>query len=118
MNRLESKRQRIIRRKIRVKAAISGTTSRPRLSVHISNKHITAQVIDDTKKTTLLYVSTASNKDLPDNLTEKAKWAGKEIAAKAKKAKISRVVLDRAGKKYHGRLKTLADTARQEGMEL
>lgn len=96
-----------------------GTTDRPRLSVRISNRHVLAQIIDDETHKTLAQVSTAS-KDIPKtikNLTEKSEWAGKEIAGRAKKAKVSKVVFDRGHKLYHGRIKTLADTARKEGLD-
>jgi len=116
MNYLAHKRTNQKRRANRVRATISGTTKQPRLAVFISNLHVTAQIIDDSKGTTLAYVTTAGNK-VPGNLTEKASWVGIELAAKAKKAKLSKVVFDRSGRKYHGRVKVLADAARSGGLE-
>ena len=100
----------------RTRAKIHGTASRPRLTVHISNMHITAQVIDDDKKTTLAYATTVGQK-LTGTKTEKAAKIGKEIAEKAKKAKIKKVVFDRGSLIYAGRLSALADAARKEGLE-
>jgi large subunit ribosomal protein L18 len=78
--------------------------------------HIHAQIIDDTKSTTLAYVTTVGQK-LDGNMTAKAQWVGKEIATNAKKAKIGKVVFDRGARKYHGRIKALADAARENGLE-
>lgn len=100
----------------RTRAKIHGTAERPRLSVHISNQHITAQIIDDNKSATLVYATTIGSK-LTGNKTEKAAAIGKEIAEKAKKAKIKTVVFDRGAKLYAGRLSALADAARKEGLE-
>ena len=100
----------------RTRAKIHGTAERPRLSVHISNKHITAQIIDDDKKTTLAYATTVGGK-ATGTKTELAQKVGAEIAAKAKKAKIKTVVFDRGAKLYAGRMSALADAARKEGLE-
>ncbi len=100
----------------RTRAKIHGTSERPRLTVHISNMHITAQLIDDDKKITLAYSSTVGKK-LTGNMTEKAAVIGKEIAEKAKKAKVKTVVFDRGSKLYAGRMSALADAARKEGLE-
>ena len=100
----------------RTRAKIHGTAERPRLSVHISNQHITAQVIDDDTSKTLAYATTVGSK-LTGNKAEKAAAIGKEIADKAKKAKIKTVVFDRGAKLYAGRMSALADAARQEGLE-
>ena len=100
----------------RTRAKIHGTAERPRLSVHISNIHITAQIINDDKSTTLAYATTVGSK-LTGSKTEKAAAIGKEIAEKAKKAKIKTVVFDRGAKLYAGRLSALADAARKEGLE-
>jgi large subunit ribosomal protein L18 len=116
MNELAHKRINQKRRANRVRTVIGRNGSRPRLSVHISNLHITAQVIDDTKSSTLAYATTVGQK-IEGNMTDKAAWVGKEIASKAKKAKISKVVFDRGANHYHGRIKVLADTARAEGLE-
>lgn len=104
-------------RKARIRSKVYGTTTRPRLSVYISNTHITAQLIDDTKHQTLGYVTTVGQKNLNGTMTEKAKWVGDEIGKKAKVLKVKQVVLDRNGKLYHGRVATLADAARKSGLE-
>ena len=104
------------RRVNRIRSRISGTPERPRLTVRVSNLHITAQVIDDTQGKTLAYASTIGKK-ASDTMTEKAAVVGAEIAKAAKAAKVNQVVFDRAGKRYHGRVKALADAARQAGLE-
>ena len=116
MDRLTHKTQIAARRAGRVRASLTGTTERPRLSVHISNMHVSAQIIDDTKSTTLAYATTIGRK-LEGNMTAKAATIGEEIAKKALKAKINKVVFDRGSKIYHGRVKTLADAARSGGLE-
>ncbi len=100
----------------RTRAKIHGTAERPRLSVHISNKHITAQLIDDDKKATLAHATTIGTK-LNGSKTDLATKIGQEIAQKAKKAKIKTVVFDRGAKLYAGRMSALADAARKEGLE-
>jgi large subunit ribosomal protein L18 len=116
MNRLAHKQMNAARRANRVAAVIRGTAERPRLAVHVSNIHISAQIIDDTAGSTLAAASTVGKK-LDGTMTEKASSVGKDIAAKAKKAKINKVVLDRSSKQYHGRVKALADAAREAGLE-
>ena len=103
-------------RKSRVRAKVSGTPSRPRLSVTISNAHVSAQLIDDTKAITLASATSVGSKT-KGALTEKAAVVGADLAKKALKAKISTVVFDRNGRRYAGRLKALADAARNEGLE-
>jgi large subunit ribosomal protein L18 len=103
-------------RKNRVRAKVGGTDERPRLSVFISNLHISAQIIDDVEGKTLASATTVGAK-MTGTMTEKAAAVGKDLAAKAKKAKISQVVFDRNGRKYAGRLKALADAARENGLE-
>ncbi len=100
----------------RTRAKIHGTAERPRLTVHFSNQHITAQIIDDDKKVTLAYVTTVGGK-YTGTKVEKASKIGTEIAKKAKSAKISKVVFDRGAKLYAGRISALADAARKEGLE-
>ncbi len=100
----------------RTRAKIHGTAARPRLSVHISNQHITAQLINDDDGKTLAYATTIGSK-ATGTKTEKAALIGKEIADKAKKAKISTIVFDRGAKLYAGRMSALADAARKEGLE-
>jgi len=104
-------------RAARVRTTVVGTTARPRLSVHISNLHVSAQLIDDSTSQTLAAVSSVGQKAVKGNLTAKAEWVGTEIAGRAKTAKIKQVVFDRGGKLYHGRVKALADAARNAGLE-
>jgi len=104
-------------RKRRVRADVSGTAQRPRLSVFVSNRHVSAQLIDDTTHRTLGYVTTVGNKSAIGTLTERAIWVGSEIAKKAKTAKVSQVVFDRNGRLYHGRVQALAEASRNEGLE-
>lgn len=103
-------------RKNRVRAKVSGTAARPRLTVTISNKHISAQLIDDDKMHTLATATTVGTKQV-GTISEQAVLIGTEIAKKAKKAKINAVVFDRNGRQYAGRLSALADAARKEGLE-
>ncbi len=117
MNRITHKLQNRDLRKGRVRAVVSGTNERPRLSVFISNTHVSAQIIDDTKHATLVAVSTVGNKKLTGTMTDKAVWVGAEVAKKATAKKIVKVSFDRNGRKYHGRIKALADAARQNGLE-
>ncbi len=100
----------------RTRAKIHGTAERPRLAVHFSNQNITAQVVDDDKKVTLVYASTVGAK-MTGTMTEKAEKIGTEIAKKAKTAKVKKVVFDRGAKLYAGRMSALADAARKEGLE-
>jgi large subunit ribosomal protein L18 len=108
--------QKLARRRARVRATVSGTPERPRLSVKISLKHVIAQLIDDTTGTTLAYATTF-HKDVKGNMTEKAAVIGKEIATQAKAKKITKVVFDRNGRLYMGRLHALAQAARDAGLE-
>jgi len=117
MERLKHKLKNRQLRKNRVRSVVSGTTERPRLSVFISNTHISAQIIDDTTHATLAAVSTVGNKKLTGTMTEKSVWVGTEVAKKAVAKKITKVAFDRSGRKYHGRVKALADAARQNGLE-
>jgi len=117
MNTLLHKLQNQWQRKHRVRATVSGTAERPRLSVHISNRHITAQVIDDTIGKTLAYVSTVSSKAAKGSMSERAAWVGTEIAKKAAAAKVKTIVFDRGSHIYHGRVAALADAARNAGLE-
>jgi large subunit ribosomal protein L18 len=105
------------RRQGRIRSVVSGTAQRPRLSVYVSNLHITAQLVDDTSSKTLAYVTTVGQKSLKGTMTEKAEWVGAEIAKLAKAAKIKAVVFDRGGKLYHGRVAALANAARNAGLE-
>ena len=100
----------------RTRAKIHGTAERPRLSVHFSNLNVTAQVIDDDQGETLAYATTVGEK-LTGTKTEKAAKIGMEIAQKAKKAGVKKVVFDRGAKLYAGRMSALAEAARKEGLE-
>jgi large subunit ribosomal protein L18 len=105
-------------RKNRVRAKVSGTSERPRLSVSVSNIHVSAQIIDDEKGKTLAAATTVGLKEAKGkNLTEKAALVGTAIGKAAKKAKVTKVVFDRNGRAYAGRLSALADAARKEGLE-
>ncbi|MCL2869906.1 50S ribosomal protein L18 [Candidatus Saccharibacteria bacterium] len=100
----------------RVRGKVKGTSERPRLSVKISNLHISAQMIDDTKHTTLVAATSVGSK-LTGTKTDKAAGVGIDIGAKAKKAKITKVVLDRGSRKYAKRLHAFAENARKAGLE-
>ncbi len=117
MNNLALKAKNQLLRKTRIRAKVNGTTERPRLSVFISGRHVSAQVIDDTKHRTVVAATTIGSKVARGTMTEKAAWVGAEIAEKAKKAKVTSVVFDRGGRMYHGRIKALADAAREKGLE-
>lgn len=103
-------------RKNRVRAKVSGTAARPRLTVTISNTHISAQLINDEDSKTIVAATTVGKKTT-GTMTEKAALVGADIAKKAIKANVKTVVFDRNGRQYAGRLKSLADAARKEGME-
>ena len=113
----KEKREARLRRHTRVRKSVSGTTEVPRLNVFRSNKAIYAQVIDDTKGETLVSSSTLELKIKNGGNIEAACAVGKDIAAKCKKAKINKVVFDRGGFLYHGRVAALADAAREAGLE-
>jgi large subunit ribosomal protein L18 len=102
------------RRHLRVRKKVEGTTERPRLVVFRSLKHIYAQLVDDQTARTLMTVSSTK---LEGKKIEKSSEVGKQLAARAKEAGITRVVFDRAGYKYHGRIKAVADGAREGGLE-
>ena len=112
---------RLQRRKYSLRSSLFGTVERPRLSVFRSDKHIYAQVIDDLAGKTLVAVASTSG-DVRGELAnggniEAAKRVGKAIAEKAKAAGITKVAFDRGGRKYHGRVKALADAAREGGLQ-
>jgi large subunit ribosomal protein L18 len=114
MNKTQQKTYQRMRRHNRIRAKVSGTAETPRLAVFRSARHITAQLIDDTKGVTL-----ASANDVALKTGSKVDFAtavGKEIAAKAKDKKITKVVFDRGGFLYAGRVKALAEAAREGGL--
>ena len=102
------------KRKKRIRKKMSGTPERPRLVVFRSVKHIYAQIVDDNAQRTL---ATVTDNDLTGTKTSKSTAVGKLIAEKAKAAGITRVVFDRGGYRYHGRVKAVADGAREGGLE-
>lgn len=110
------------RRHLRVRAKVSGTSERPRLNVFRSNEHIYAQIIDDTVGHTLVAASTLE-KEVRERFPEEhpkvveARVVGQVIGERARAKGITRVVFDRGGYKYHGRVKALADGAREAGLE-
>ena len=107
-----------IRRHRRVRKRISGTAERPRLVVFRSNRGVSAQLIDDVQGRTLAAASwVALPKSFKGNKSEQAAEVGKRLAGSAKKAGIETCVFDRAGYLYHGRVKALADAAREGGLE-
>ena len=121
MDKAKSKRLARHRRHARVRRHVSGTLERPRLCVFRSLKHIRAQVIDDTSGHTLVAASTLDSgvRSQIDGKDKSAQAAvvGEVIAQRALEAGITRIVFDRGGYKYHGRVKSLADAARKAGLE-
>lgn len=114
----EVTRKRINRasRTTRTRAGIHGTTDRPRLTVTITNMHISAQIINDDDHKTIVSATSVGSK-LKGTMTEKATAIGEQIAKAATAKKVKNVVFDRGSKKYHGRIKALADAARNNGLE-
>ena len=117
----ETRKPRVQKRHRAIRLNISGDAEYPRLAVYRSTKHIYAQVIDDVNHKTLASAS-SNDKELRSKLShggniEAAKVVGKAIAEKAKKAKITKVVFDRGGYLYHGRVQALAEAARENGLE-
>ena len=110
-----------LKRHLRVRKKLAGTTERPRLNVFRSSKHVYAQIIDDTKGVTLVSASTL-DKELRDQIqnggnVDAAQKVGALVAQRAKAKGIEKVVFDRGGYLYHGRVKALADAAREAGLE-
>ena len=115
----KSRENRRLRRHLRVRRKVTGSAARPRLVIFRSLKHIYAQLVDDDRGVTLLGVSDASEGATADGPGKvgRGKAAGKLLAEKAKAAGITSVVFDRAGYRYHGRVKAVADGAREGGLE-
>lgn len=108
-----------LRRKKRIRTKVHGDSSRPRMTVFRSAKHIYAQVIDDARGHTVAFASTREKGfDKPGNKTEAAKAIGAAIAEACKQQGVERVVFDRNGYMYHGRVRALADAAREAGLNL
>lgn len=108
------------KREIRTRSKVRAVVDRPRLSVHKSNKYLSAQLIDDQKSVTLVSVSEkklGKLGELGKDGLGKAKEIGKMIAEKAIKLKIKKVVFDKGGYSYHGKIKAIADGAREGGLE-
>jgi large subunit ribosomal protein L18 len=117
----ESRSKIRVKKHLRMRNKLQGTTVRPRLSVYRSEKHIYAQIIDDTKGSTLVAASTVE-KAVAEALTatsniDAAKAVGEAVAKKALAKGINEVVFDRGGFLYHGRVKALADAAREAGLQ-
>ena len=111
-----AKRSGRVRRHARVRKKVSGTEQRPRLAVYRSNRHIYAQLVDDATART---VASASDSGITDgDKSARAKQVGKALAERAKAAGVERVVFDRGGRLYHGRVKALAEGAREGGLEI
>ena len=115
MNKSTIKYEKRTRRHNRIRAKVTGTIERPRLSVYKSNKHLYAQLIDDAAGNTLASISTGAIKG--KGMIEKAITAGKEIAKLASSKNIKKIVFDRGGFIYTGQVKALADGAREGGLE-
>ncbi len=113
----ESKNDVRKRRHARIRKNLSGTPEQPRLNIFRSNSGIYAQVIDDTTGSTLASSSSVALKIKNGGNIEAAEAVGKDIALKCTKAKIKKVVFDRGGNLYHGRVKALAEAARENGLE-
>ncbi len=115
-----TKLERRTRIKMRIRKKISGTADLPRLAVYRSNKQIYVQVVDDLNKVTILSAS-SKEKEVAEKTgikkTEQARLVGKILASKCKEKGIETVVFDRSGYKYHGRVKSLADAAREGGLK-
>jgi large subunit ribosomal protein L18 len=111
----KTREQQRYRRHLRVRKKVTGTAERPRLVIFRSLKHISAQLVDDVARHTIATVTSTTIEG--GKKTEKSTQVGKLIAAKAKDAGITKVVFDRAGYKYHGRVKAVADGAREGGLE-
>ena len=111
-----TKEQRRLRRRRRVRARVSGTAARPRLSVYRSNRGVFAQLVDDTKGHTVAAVNWIEPDLRKLAATEQAKKAGELLAERAKAAGVETCVFDRGGYQYHGRVKALAEGAREGGL--
>lgn len=114
---MQEKNLRRQKRHSRIRPLVKGTDKRPRLAVFRSNVHIYGMLVDDLNRKTLFTVSDKSLNKKGVTKTDKAKEVGKLLAEKAQKEKIKKVTFDRAGYLYHGRVKALAEGAREGGLE-
>jgi len=115
---IQKKKELLQKRRWRIRKKVVGSSERPRLSVHFSNKHIYAQAIDDSSGRTLLFVSTLTKEQKDQRANRNGSESlGKAFGDKAKAAGIAKVVFDRNGRKYHGCVKAFADAAREAGLE-
>ncbi len=114
----KQKVRRLQRRHRRVRKKVQGTSERPRLAVYRSNRHIYAQLIDDFAGRTLAHASTLGDGEVAgESPKERARAVGRALGNKAKDAGIARVTFDRGGFKYHGRVREVAEGAREAGLE-
>jgi len=120
----KTRRRARVRRHVRVRRKISGTAERPRLAVYRSNRHIYAQLVDDEAARTLVAASdrevrvAGTGKAASDGKTAPSKAVGELLAERAKAAGIERVVFDRGGRLFHGRVAALAEGAREKGLQI
>ena len=112
----QTKREARVRRHVRVRKKIGGSAERPRLAVYRSNRHIYAQLIDDTRAVTVAQASDAEVKGAGP--TERAKKVGELLAGRAKDAGVDVAVFDRGGRRFHGRVAALAEGAREGGLQI
>jgi large subunit ribosomal protein L18 len=114
----KTKRRARVRRHVRVRRKVAGTAERPRLAVYRSNRHIYAQLIDDDAARTIAAASDAEIKGGGDGKTSAAKAVGALIAERAQASGVERVVFDRGGRLFHGRVAALAEGAREKGLQI
>ena len=114
----KTRRRARVRRHVRVRRKISGTAERPRLAVYRSNRHIYAQLVDDEAARTLVAASDQEVEAGGDGKTAPSKAVGELLAERAKAAGIERVVFDRGGRLFHGRVAALAEGAREKGLQI
>lgn len=121
MGAMDRKRAMRLKRKKRIRAGLSGTSDRPRLTVFRSAKHIYAQLIDDIRGETIISASTVEKqireKEKPESKVSAATEIGRIVARRAMEKNIKTVVFDRNGYKYHGRVKALSEAARENGLD-
>ncbi len=114
--RADVKRRARVRRHLRVRKKVSGTAERPRLSVYRSNRHIYAQLVDDASARTVASASDLAGGE--GDKEDRAKRVGQSLAERARAAGVTRAVFDRGGRLYHGRVKAVAEGAREGGLEI